>query len=254
MKKLIALFSIIILTVSCSKNDDTIPVPALPQLELKGLFKIDTNFSNVDQNFLFENNKIFIAYEDGSIHQELVVGSNLLDDSVAFTYNSSTNKITFTYLSNKWEGTYQPSTGKIVDGVVKESNGTTIVGSFTGQKYIPATTGANLFIGHWKGNFGIGTGTPNNAYNLIIENGSLVVSSGSENTLDNDITNRYGLSLNAPAINDKTITAVFQYIGANTFSMEATYNPTTKKLEGTWGSGLNTSGGGTVVFESQNIN
>lgn len=254
MKKIIILFAVILLIMSCSKNDDAPVAPVLPKLELKGLFKMDTSFSSDDESFLFENNKLFIGNEAGSIHQTLLAGGNLLNESVAFTYNATTNKINFTYSSNLWEGTYDPSTGKISNGVVKSSNGATVVGSFIGQKYIPEQTGLNLFQGHWKGKYGIGTAAPNTFFNLIIENGSVVFLSSVENSLNNSTTSFYGLSLNPPAINDKTITCIYQYIGGQTYSIQATYNSTTKTLEGTWGTGLNTSGGGTILFEPQNFN
>jgi len=254
MKKLLSILALTLAFTSCSNDSDAPTAAILPTFELNGLFKMDTSYSTDDENFLFENNRLFIGNEAGTIHQELVVGSNLLNDAVAFTFNSATNKINFTYSSNLWEGTYEPTTGKIINGVVKSANGLVVVASFNGQKYIPQASGTNLFNGHWKGNFGSGTNVPSNFFNVIVENGFLVVTSQSENTLDNGTPSRYGLSLNTPVINDKTITCIYQYIGGQTFSLQATYNPTTKKLEGTWGSGINTSGGGTVIFEPQNFN
>ena len=157
-------------------------------------------------------------------------------------------------MSRKWEANYEPTTGKIINGVVKAANNITVLGTFTGQKYIPTTSGANLFIGHWKGKYGSGTTTPNTFFNLIIENGLVTVISNEENSLNNGFSNYYGLSSSAPVINDKTITFIYQYINGSTFSITATYNPTTKKLEGTYGANLNTSGGGTIIFEPQNLN
>ncbi|WP_028787838.1 hypothetical protein [Terrimonas ferruginea] len=246
MKKILTVFAVAIFAFSCRKNDKPDPQPVYA---FKGLFEMTTSFSSDPENFLFENGRVFYGNEAGNIHATIASGSNLNINSTTYTYDAGTQKIKFDYSGRKWEGTYVPATGKIINGVVKSFNGLATVGAFNGQKHIPGTSGSNLLKGHWKGVYGPG----NNLYNLIIEDNSMIVVAGYENSLMCNNNTGIGLSLSRPAINDKTITCIYQYIGLGTFSMEATYNPSSGKLEGTWGTGTNVSGGGTIVLTPENI-
>jgi hypothetical protein len=246
MKKILTVFAVAIFAFSCRKNDKPDPQPVYA---FKGLFEMATSFSSTPENFLFENGRVFYGNEAGTIHSTIAAGSNLNINSTPYTYDQNTHIIRFDYFGRKWEGTYVPATGKIINGVVKSSNGVATVGAFNGQKHIPGTSGAGLLKGHWKGEYGP-SGYP---YHLIIEDNSVVVVVGYENSLLCNNNSETGLSLSRPAINDKTITCIYQYIGRGTFSMQATYNPATGKLEGTWGTGTNVSGGGTIVLTPQNI-
>jgi hypothetical protein len=254
MKKIITILTVSIILFSCSKDDEPTPV-SVPtnNYALKGLFKMNTSYSTNDDHFIFENGRVFWGNEAGSIHQTIAAGSTFYEESNTYTYDQNTKVVKFDYYGNHWEGTYEPTTGKMINGVVKSSNGLTVVGSFNGQKYIPEASGASLFKGYWKGFYGIGTQTVTTPFNLIIENATVSIISNSENSLLCNDNSYVGLSLSQPVITDKTITCIYQYVGGGTFSMEATYNPTTKKLEGSWGSGTNVSGGGTITFEAQNL-
>lgn len=257
MKKLITLLSIAIFAISCSKDDQNpapvpTPTPVVVNYSLKGLFDIDRNNTSDNEHWLLENGRIFIGDEAGSIKETIVAGGNLGNNSVSYVYDETTKKLTFTYLGDNYEATYEPSTGKLINGTIK--TGLITYFTFTGQKYLPTENGVNLFKGHWKGVYTVGTGTILNSFNLIVENGSFVIASQYTNTLTNTVPSRIGISNNAPAINDKTITGIYTYIGGTTFSFTATYDPGTKKLVGTWGNGTSTTGGGTVSFSPENLN
>ena len=253
MKKIITLLSIVLVTISCS-NDDA-PAPIAQNYALNGLFNIDVSNATDNQNFLFENGKVFIGNEAGSIHQTLTVGGNLKNDTNAYVFNATTKQLTFSFGTNNYIATFDASTGRLTNGKVTTVNGNSITTlyTFTGQKYIPTESGVNLFKGHWKGTYKSGNSLATTPFNLIVENGAFTLVASFANSLENDIPSFYGLSNSAPVINDKTITGIYTYIGGGTYSFTATYNPATKKLEGTWGSGINVSGGGTVSFEPQNI-
>lgn len=246
MKKVLTVLAVSIFIFSCRKNDKPDSQTAYA---LNGLFKMETSFSSDPENFLFENGRVFYGNEAGNIHATIATGSNLNINSTTYTYDAGTQKIKFDYSGRKWEGTYVPATGKIINGVIKSSNGLVTTGAFNGQKHIPGTSGSNLLKGHWKGVYGPG----DNLYNLIIEDNSMVVVAGYENSLMCNDNTYIGLSLNPPAFSDKTITCIYQYIGGAVYSLQATYNPSTGKLEGTWGIGSNVSGGGTIVLTPQNI-
>ncbi len=253
MKKVISILILSIVLFSCSKDDEPTPTPIVQKTYvLKGLFKVSISNVSAPENFLFEEGRVFWGNEGGNIHTTIETGSNLYNNSAPYIFNASTNTIKFDYFGDTWEATYEPTTGKIVNGVVKTQLGQTVK-SFSGIKYIPGASGNDLFVGHWKGFYGSGTNTPSSPFSFIIENGTLTVVKTYSNTLTCQNQINTGLSLNAPLINDKTISSIYQYIGSNTFSIQATYNPTTKKLEGTYGSGIAVSGGGTFVMESKNI-
>lgn len=249
MKNQILIVLLAFVFFSCSKEDDN----KKANYSLKGTFVVETSMSNDPSVLLFENNRVFFAYEANSIHETLASGGNLKNESGTFTLNETTNEIKFTLFDKEWSGVYNSETGEILNGSIKYAQNQASYGYFAAKKQFQKNFGLELLKGHWKGFYGNGEQTPSTNYDLIIENGFVTVVARNSAILNTDITLNYGLSSSSPTINNNTITCIYTYINGGTFSIQATYNSSTKKLEGTWGTGTNFSNGGKIILESQNI-
>lgn len=234
---------------SCSKEDDNKEI----NYSLKGTFVVETSMSNDPSVLLFENNRVFFAYEANSIHETLASGGNLKNESGTFTLNETTNEIKFILFDKEWSGVYDSETGEILNGSIKYAQSQASYGYFAAKKQFQKNFGSELLKGHWKGFYGFENETPNYNYDFIIENGFVTVVALNSSILNADINSSYGLSISEPTIHNNTITFTYTYINGGTFSVQATYNDSTKKLEGTWGDGTNFSNGGKIILESQNI-
>ena len=246
LKTAIFLFSIIFL-FSCSKDDNPVqePTPAPVNKALLGLFDIRLN-GTIDANLLFESGS-HVTYGFPT------VADMLSQTGRRSTYVISSNQITFSNSDGattyNFKCTFEPSTGKLINGTYGTGASYTSSGTFTGQKHAPAASGNDLFKGYWIGRYGNGLVAPNSNYLMSFEEGGklLVGDSGTyifQNSVGSGSYTTSGL----------TVSGTYSYSGGgSTYGFTGTYDASTKKITGTWGIGAN-SGGGTFYLEMKNNN
>lgn len=257
MKKIVTLFVIIIETLvitSCSKSDEPqTPLPPAPvNKALIGLFDIKIN-GNIDANLLFERGPRvtygFATINDMRNQSGRRASYTMIGNEIKFSHSDGATTFNMRCV-------YEPSTGKLLDGTYGVGTSFTGVGTFTGVKHIPTTTGVELFKGYWKGTYLALGDTNSHRFSLLFEeNNALMEGDGTspdttETTLFSDI-----VSSGTYSVTGNTVTGTYTNFigGTSTLSFVATYDPVTKKLSGTYGVGSSTSGGGTIVLEGKNF-
>lgn len=246
--KKIALFFTLIVLASCSKDDDPMPIstPTPTNKALLGLFDITINGS-IQANLLFESGNIvnygFATINDMRNDLGRRTTYTLVDNQVSFSMNDGVQ----TY---NLKCTYEPATGKLLNGTYGTGTSFTNAGVFNGQKYAPASSGADLLKGYWVGKFGAGTATPNQNYYAVFEEGNKITTGDTGASL---FASSY--SSGTFSVSGNTVTATYTFEGGGqTISITGTYDSSTKKITGTYGSGVNTSGLGTFYLEAKNFN
>jgi hypothetical protein len=239
---------------SCSEDNDSSPISEQNNLYFRndgpgpptpvyheGLFDIELS-NGVKANLLFE-------FPNTVIYGSSTITSMMAQPSCKTTYTSSMlyeyftiNDGTTTY---NFKYQFNAVTGDLENGQygigVGYSNGT-----FTGTKHMPIGAGENLFKGYWKGKYGNGLAAPTNDYTMVLEeNGKFTV--GANPTI-------YGSS---PAIGTYTLSGnifkgTYTYLSGGQYSCKGTYDPNTRRINGTWGVGLSYSNGGTFYLDMQN--
>lgn len=250
LKKITLVLSLIVLA-SCSKDDDPMPMPISTPTPtnkaLLGLFDITLNGS-IQANLLFESgNKVnygFATINDMRNDLGRRTTYTLVDNQISFSMTDGAQ----TY---NLKCTYEPSTGKLLNGTYGTGTSFTNQGVFIGQKYAPASSGVDLLKGYWVGKYGFGvSATPNQNYFAVFEEGNKITTGDTGSSLfDSSYTS------GSFSISGNTVTATYTVEGGgSTISILGTYDPSTKKITGTYGSGANTSGLGTFYLEAKNFN
>lgn len=239
----IALTVFLIFLFSCSKDDDTVPEPTTVNKALIGLFDIKLN-GTTDSNLLFEiGNHVTYGYP--------TVTEMLSQVGRRSTYTITNNEITFSNTDGastyNFKCTFEPTTGKLINGTIGTGTNFTGAGTFTGQKHMPTTSGNDLFKGYWVGKYGEGSMTPNiNFYMTFEESGKLVVSYSGTYTFENSSKVGYGTY----TISGNSISGNYIYnVGDPTVSFTGNYDSATKKITGNWDSGGNL---GTFYLDMKN--
>ena len=101
-------------------------------------------------------------------------------------------------------------------------------------------------IGLWKGKYGGVASYPTSGYAMLFRNnGTVRVFDGSDTTTASKAEGTY-------AISGTTVTTNYTYLGAGpTYSTSATFNSIYTFMEGTYGSGVATSGSGQFFLVKQ---
>ncbi|MBL7703523.1 MAG: hypothetical protein JNM14_14825 [Ferruginibacter sp.] len=102
--------------------------------------------------------------------------------------------------------------------------------------------------GYWVGKYGSGTSTPSAGYSMVIEpGGTVTVADGATITASSKAAGTWTLTGNV-----FKATYTYSTPGGSTFSIQATWTNDGKLTSGTYGSGSNTSGGGTWFMDRKN--
>jgi len=100
-------------------------------------------------------------------------------------------------------------------------------------------------IGLWKGKYGNPTSYPNLGYALLFRtDGTVRVFDGVDTAAASKAEGTYSLS-------GSTVTSKYTYTGGSSYSTSATIDPKMTFIEGTWGSGTNTTNGGKFFIVKQ---
>lgn len=101
--------------------------------------------------------------------------------------------------------------------------------------------------GYWVGKYGSGTATPNLGYSMVVEpSGKLTVADGSTISTSSKASGTWTLT-------GSTFSGTYTYSSSGTtYSFTATWTNDGKLKNGTYGSGSNTSGGGTWYMDRTN--
>lgn len=237
---LLAIFGLI----SCSKDDET-PQPAQNKA-LLGLFDITINGS-IEANLLFEDgNKV--TYGFGTIYDMVAQpgrrATYTIDSNNLIKFSTTDGATTFNY-----KATYEPSTGKLLNGTYGLGTAFEGGGSFTGQKYNPNSTGFSLIKGYWVGKYNKISEKP---FYAVFEENSQITTGADGPSL---FIQAGSISKGNYIISGNTISGTCTYLeGAGSYSFTGMYDAATKKITGTYGFGSNTSGEGTFFLENKNHN
>lgn len=237
---------------SCSKNEESSPEPTPVNKALVGLFDIKINGS-IDANLLFEQGPR-VTYGFATINDMRN------ENGRRTSYTKTGNEIKFSHTDGgttyNMKCNYESSTGKLLDGTYGTGTSFTGAGTFTGVKHTPVNSGVDLFKGYWKGTYKVTGSSDNHRFSLLFEeNNALMEGDGlSPDTTETTLFSET-VSSGSYSVSGNTVTGTYtNFIGGTaTFSFVATYDPATKKLSGTYGTGINTSGGGTIVLEGKNF-
>ncbi len=115
-----------------------------------------------------------------------------------------------------------------------------MVSTFMACKKSDSTPTDPAHVGLWKGKYGGTSNYPSNGYAMLLRNnGTVRVFDGSDTTTAGKAEGTYTIS-------GTSINATYTYVaaGGSTFSTAATINSKSTFIEGTWGSGTNTTNGG----------
>lgn len=246
--KLTSILLLAILSFSCSKDDAPAQTPAPSSKALLGLFDITLNGS-IEANLLFEEGKK-VTYGFATIYDMAAQPgrrtSYTIDASNIVKFSTTDGATTFNY-----KATYEPATGKLLNGTYGLGTAFEGGGTFTGQKYNPTGTGFPLLKGYWVGKFIPTTGNQKNFFITLEENNSLAAGYDGVTLFainGNVCRGSYTLTGNTIASSFNDINAVFSY------SITGTYDSTTKRITGTYGWGTNNSDLGTFYLEPKNYN
>ncbi|VXC39775.1 exported hypothetical protein [Flavobacterium sp. 9AF] len=246
--KMLTVLCGLFLLISCSKDDEPQTTEPDPNKALIGLFDITLN-GNIEANLLFEaNNKV--TYGFATIYDMAAQpgrrATYTIDANNLVKFSTTDGATTFNY-----KATYEPSTGKLLNGTYGVGTSFDGSGSFTGKKYTPEGTGFPLLKGYWVGKWIPTTGSQKNFFVTLEENNSLAAGYDGATLFainGNVCRGSYTLTGNTIASSFNDINAVFSY------SITGTYDPTTKKITGTYGWGTNNSDLGTFYLEPKNYN
>jgi hypothetical protein len=100
-------------------------------------------------------------------------------------------------------------------------------------------------VGFWKGKYGGTSNYPNLGYALLFRN------NGTVRVFDGVDTATAGKAEGTYTVIGSTVTLTYTYGVSNTFSAGASANGGWNFLEGTWGSGTNTTNGGRFFVNKQ---
>jgi hypothetical protein len=234
--KTLVVFVTIFLTLSCSKDDDPTPV-VIPTKALLGLFDMKIN-GTIDSNLLFENgNRVTYGFP--------TITDMLSQSGRRSTYTLTNNEITFSNSDGgttyNYKCTYEPITGKLVNGTFGTGASFGNAGTFTAQKHLPASSGDDLYKGYWIGTYNNGSVSTNSPWNVTLEEGGkIVLGLNGNSTFTGSFigSGTYTISGNSISANYTIVSSS----GSNSFT--GTYNPSAKKITGTWTRSDGLSGGG----------
>jgi hypothetical protein len=217
------------------RNDG--PGPPIP-VYYEGLFDIELS-NGVKANLLFEypNSVIY-----GSTTVTNMIAQPLCRTNYSgydcFTINDGVTTYNFKYQFNAVTGDLE--NGKFGIGVGYSD------GTFTGTKHMPMGTGESLFKGYWVGKYGNGAAVPTNDYTMVLEeDGKFTVAANPTIYGGSLASGTYTLSGNI-------FKGTYTYLSGGQYSCKGTYDPITRKINGTWGVGLSYSNGGTFYLDMRN--
>jgi hypothetical protein len=257
LKPIFYLLSVVIaFTIhSCSENDEITrssnqnnfnlrnegPGPHTPVI-YEGLFDIELS-NGVKANLLFEfpNTVIYGNATISAMMTQTTCKTTYITNSMGFDCFTISDGIT-TY---NFKYQFNTVTGDLENGQfgigIGYSNGT-----FTATKHMPEGAGETLFKGYWKGKYGLGVALPNSDYTMALEeNGKFTVAANATIFGSSPSVGTYTLSGNI-------FKGTYTYLYGGQYSCKGTYDPATRKINGTWGTGLSYSNGGTFYLNMQN--
>jgi hypothetical protein len=109
----------------------------------------------------------------------------------------------------------------------------------------PASTDP-AYVGLWKGKYGVGTSAPNYGYAFLFRN------NGTVRVFNSSDTATAGKAEGTFSVTGSTVTTTYKYITAgDQYSTTAVMDTKSTFIEGTWGSGTNTTNGGKFFIVKQ---
>jgi hypothetical protein len=100
-------------------------------------------------------------------------------------------------------------------------------------------------IGLWKGKYGSSTSYPNAGYAFLFRtDGTVRVFDGVDTAAASKAEGTYSVS-------GSSVSTKYTYTGGSTYSTAATIDPKMTFIEGSWGSGTNTTNGGKFFIVKQ---
>lgn len=236
------------LIASCDRTDAPPPGPPPTPIDLMGLFDIRLN-NTQDANLLFEPNQkvIYGSPTVNEMFSKIGMRATYIMQGGFVKFSTTENTPTGVEVRN-YKCEYDATTGNLSNGTYGSGSSETNLGAFSGQKHIP-NAGVNLFKGYWKGKYSTNVNPPSTDFAMLFEeNGKFTLAENAS---------FYGTTTYATGtytVTGNTVTATYIYIGGSgtQFSMRATLSADNKRLNGTWGQDVNTSGLGTFYVDAWN--
>lgn len=250
MKNFVKLFLVLLglfTIISCDDNDPA-PGPPPTPMDLMGLFDIRLN-NTQDANLLFEANQR-VVYGSPTINemfQHIGMRATYVEQNGFIKFSTTENTTSGIEVRN-YKCQYNATTGELYNGTYGSGTSETNLGNFVGTKHTP-TSGTGLFKGYWKGKYGHNTLAPTTDFALLFEDDGKFTLAES--------TSFYNTTIYAKGsytVTGNTFVATYLYVGGSgsQFSMTGTLSSDNKRLNGTWGQDVNTSGSGTFYVDALN--